>query len=401
METQANKVTTESSVTTTEETSVFLVVDGIPALKIADSGDAVVGGFEGPEKTLEIDFKPGVGHANGLREISRANIDLICDAAKCTILSVISNEHRDAYLLSESSLFIHKYHMLIKTCGTTTLLCCFPVLQKFAEELGMEVDWIAYSRKNFTFPGAQQFPHLSFEQEASYLDKLFDGVGSAYILGPMNADHWFVYNVDYMEQPSIPENGRRLDIMMFDMAPSVAKLFSKDATQSGKSDSELGQEVSDSTGISSLLPGAKLDSFMFDPCGYSANGLLFGSYITIHVTPEPECSYASFETNANLKSFSSLVKNVLQVFKPKRFVMTLFADEIARQDMTEDPFANKTIDVPGHGTYKMRSKSGTSFEEDYTFEMANFNLLEEGAISPGRKSLMKKPSRKYSDVVDG
>jgi S-adenosylmethionine decarboxylase len=380
--------------------SMFLVTEGVPTLEIGNSQeDSVEGGFEGPEKTLEIDFKPGVGHPNGLREIPRDKIDAILDAAKCTIISVISNAHGDAYLLSESSLFIHPYHMLIKTCGRTTLLCCYPILQKCAEELGMQVDWIAYSRKNFTFPKAQKFPHLSFEQEASYLDTLFNGVGSAYILGPMNADHWFVYNVDYMEPPYTGTE-RKLDIMMFDMAPAVAKMFTKDqAAQAGKSSAQLGKEVSDTSGISNLLPGVQLDSFMFDPCGYSANGIVFGSYITIHVTPEPECSYASFETNANLKSFNSLIKNVLQVFKPKRFVMTLFADEGALKEMTEDPFSNKTIDVPGFGSYKMRSKSGTSFEEDYTFEMGNYMLLEDGKTTPTRGSkLTRQASRKYSDI---
>lgn len=43
----------------------------------------------------------------------------------------------------------------------------------------------------------------------------------------------------------------------------------------------------------------------------------------MHVTPEPECSYASFETNTPLKSYDSLINNVLRVFKPKRFVLTM------------------------------------------------------------------------------
>ena len=81
--------------------------------------------------------------------------------------------------------------------------------------------------------------------------------------------------------------------------------------------------------------------------------------------------------------------------------MTLFADEGALEQMSERPFADTVIEVPGHGSFKMRSKSGTSFEEDYTFEMANYKLDTENPDSPPRAAhhrAGRKPSRKYSDV---
>lgn len=49
------------------------------------------------------------------------------------------------------------------------------------------------------------------------------------------------------------------------------------------------------SGISALLPGAQIDDFVFDPCGYSMNALRASTFSTIHVTPEDSCSYASFE----------------------------------------------------------------------------------------------------------
>ena len=58
-----------------------------------------------------------------------------------------------------------------------------------------------------------------------------------------------------------------------------------------------GIRVDQETGLAGLFPQAQLDSFLFTPCGYSANALQEGNYYTIHVTPEPVCSYASFETN--------------------------------------------------------------------------------------------------------
>ena len=90
--------------------------------------DYVPGCFEGPEKTMEVTFKPDVGMMNGLRCLNRDQLDTLCTQAKCTILSKISNSHLDAYVLSESSLFVYKHKFIMKTCGTTTLLRCLSTL---------------------------------------------------------------------------------------------------------------------------------------------------------------------------------------------------------------------------------------------------------------------------------
>ena len=55
--------------------------------------------------------------------------------------------------------------------------------------------------------------------------------------------------------------------------------------------------------------------------GYSLNALITNdSYATIHVTPEKDYSYASFETNADLElDTGDVLKKVLSTFQPKRF----------------------------------------------------------------------------------
>ena len=81
--------------------------------------------FEGTEKLLEIWFTKSNGKCtldNDLRNISRECLDYILDLVNCKILSSTRSRDLDSYVLSESSLFVSKNRLLIKTCGTTTLL---------------------------------------------------------------------------------------------------------------------------------------------------------------------------------------------------------------------------------------------------------------------------------------
>ncbi|XP_067118349.1 S-adenosylmethionine decarboxylase proenzyme-like [Centruroides vittatus] len=78
---------------------------------------------------------------------------------------------------------------------------------------------------------------------------------------------------------------------MQDLDQKIMKIFTKEVSASAK-------DATQKSGIDKLLPGVTIDDFLFNPCGYSMNGLLKGGYyITIHITPEPLCSYVSFETN--------------------------------------------------------------------------------------------------------
>jgi len=55
------------------------------------------------------------------------------------------------------------------------------------------------------------------------------------------------------------------------------------------------------------------------------NGLLpDGHYFTIHITPEPEFSYVSFETNVPSKQYKEIIHKVLRIFNPGKFTTTIF-----------------------------------------------------------------------------
>lgn len=319
------------------------------------------GQFEGPEKTLEVCFRtvdnqgPTVskpGERVGLRKLKRNQLDRICARARCTILSSVSNQYLDAYVLSESSLFVYPYMLVLKTCGTTTLLRCMALLIEFGRQLGLEIDWVGYSRKNFNFPGDQAFPHQSFHQELDYLYshrnicERLDGNG--YTLGPLTSDHWFVFVADHTIRSRALEydTDRVLNIMMFDIDEDVADIFLYDNYEKIEGESKedetmrISREQTMKSGINALCPGAIIDPRAFEPCGYSMNAILFRSYSTIHITPESGSSYVSFETNQKVSSYKSLISNVISTFRPKRFIMTLMADEAGLNQVNENPLTS-------------------------------------------------------------
>lgn len=387
----------------------------------------------------------------------------------CKVLSIIKSEHVDAYLLSESSMFVFPHKIILKTCGTTTLLLgLHRLLHIAANDAGFPFHnaksledikaaatpyRVFYSRKNFLFPDRQRGPHRGWKQEVRFLDDMFEG-GSAYMVGKMNGDHWYLYITspnttitpprtpdEDMAAPrpssmrtvkiptallssfqSVSENNsdETLEILMTDLDPGHAKQFylshasavanesvsaqaqqarpdapaglgnlssmdvgigptlsdrSHDAgldifgdvseqellgNQTREVDQRivtealtteghaLGTAVSDSCGLSdvyptSTYPDARIDAYLFSPCGFSANGVIpaplavehsqngeskAAHYFTVHVTPEPNCSFASFETNVpggqKGRCTADIIEHVVRIFQPGRFSVTLF-----------------------------------------------------------------------------
>ncbi|KAK7993469.1 hypothetical protein PG989_006850 [Apiospora arundinis] len=440
--------------------------------------------FEGPEKLLEVWFAPSADalphgvKPEGLKAVASDIWVPMLDEVHCKVLSTIKSEHIDAYLLSESSMFVFPHKLILKTCGTTTLLRGLNMLLRIAAvEAGfpfhnvksLEDEHVAatpyrvfYSRKNFLYPEKQPSPHRSWRQEVQFLDETFEH-GSAYMVGKMNGDHWYLYitSPQTNSPPRTPEDGQvppflptgwkiptglatafqgapesndeTLEILMTDLDPENAKQFYLDrvsavaraempkqvqeaqqvaeeslgdlsasvdtlkttstaashtdetfdvASLDSNSDGNgthtpmsemadinhateghvLGTVVSDACGLSGVYPkdkypDARIDAYMFDPCGFSANGVIPSPhnaedgeksthYFTVHVTPEPQCSYASFETNVpggqNGRETSEVIEHVVEIFKPGHFSVTLF--EAKGEDGAKGIARNKRLE---------------------------------------------------------
>lgn len=372
------------------------------------------------------------------------------DLVNCKVLSIVESPEVDAYLLSESSMFVFAHKVILKTCGTTTLLLglqamlqaaagagfpdnssvhkesCFADTCKFK---GEAVPYrVFYSRKNFLFPDRQIGPHRSWDDEVGLLDKTFKK-GAAYLVGKMNGDHWYLWimgpsgyesaqaNTKHIQMGVDNNDDETLEVLMTDLDVSNAKQFylsdavanaeKKFMAAANKSDLSgsiqslasqgvfdnadesaeegtatpntlpdeltteghaLGTVVSEGCGLSSVYhtdvyPDAMVDAYMFNPCGFSANGVVPAPksdapaegeptkaqthYWTVHVTPEPICSYASFETNVPAKQTGRETKEVIEhvvgIFKPGRFSVTLFEARAASANVDDVSAASAAI----------------------------------------------------------
>lgn len=470
-----------TNVLSTSESAPLLTINHDVTVDL-DSSNA----FEGPEKLLEVWFAPSPSalptgaSENGLMCVSSNTWEEMLQLVHCQVLSVVSSEHMDAYLLSESSMFVFPHKLILKTCGTTTLLLGLRRLLRIAaveagfpfhnvpdlkDESAMASPFrVFYSRKNFLFPDKQHGPHRSWNDEVKFLDSLFDG-GSAYLVGKMNGDHWYLYittpdteltpprtpnseksSISPTRPAKIPtglmssfpqiqageeHQDETLEILMTDLDTENAKQFylshasavareqataqahegKKAALESLGDDSEavaassvdslekndetfdvfdngsapdgqqtpmteddqltteghaLGTVVSDNCGLSGVYPSSKypdarIDAYLFSPCGFSANAVIpapvqadaevddevkkiagVAHYFTVHVTPEPNCSFASFETNVpggqNGRETSEIIEHVVDIFKPGRFIVTLFEAKSTGTLRTPDPY---------------------------------------------------------------
>ncbi|KAG8366515.1 hypothetical protein BUALT_Bualt17G0088000 [Buddleja alternifolia] len=287
-------------------------------------------GFEGFEKRLEISFfEPSIfsdPEGKGLRSLSKEQLDEILSPAECTIVASLSNKHVDSYVLSESSLFVYPYKIIIKTCGTTKLLRSIPPILKLAEGFSLPVQTVRYTRGSFIFPGAQSYPHRSFSEEVAVLDGYFGNLGSngskAYIMGsPDERQKWHIYSACAGPAEAL-DPVYTLEMCMTGLDREKASVFYKNETSSANL-------MTENSGIRKILPKSDICDFEFDPCGYSMNSIEAAAISTIHVTPEDGFSYASFEAagyDLKVVKLGLMIRRVLACFQPTEFSVSVHAD---------------------------------------------------------------------------
>ncbi len=230
--------------------------------------------FEGAEKKFELITREDTA---SLRS-SFALWEEVVGRADAQIVSTLRNEFCDAYLLSESSLFVFDHRAVMITCGQTRLVAAALFL---FEKIGLDsVDAFVYERKNEQQPDAQK---TDFQEDAAALDAVMPG--GRLFFGNRDGRNISLYHLKKAYTPSSGDT--TLELLMHRLPSDKKHIFSR---KNGWAASELGKR----TGIAEILPGFVIDSFLFDPMGYSLNAVNGSSYFTVHVTPQGPGSYASF-----------------------------------------------------------------------------------------------------------
>lgn len=306
--------------------------------------------FEGTEKRLELDF---VGSGD-LRTVDRSAWEEVVRLAATQILNMKSTDTFTSFLLSESSLIVYKDKVILKTCGQTVPLSSVSEIMTIASKVGLEKEWMSYSRKNFLAPNFQPELHQCHHREAELCRQVCDGVGNAYVLGPITGEHWVLYDADFLNPDCSSRGDLTVDIMMYGLPADVRQLFYTDLPEGSREGAEKMTRESGLSEVAAMIErDAEIDDYCFDTCGYSCNAHAGQSYFMVHVTPQEECSYASFETNFGTTfqaspqgdmsaPLNALVERVLAAFRPERLTMTCFADLGAVNALSGAPFRSAT-----------------------------------------------------------
>jgi S-adenosylmethionine decarboxylase len=267
--------------------------------------------FEGPEKKLEVVVTPGFAP---LRSLGDEAWRRIVESAGAQVISVLRTEHSDAYILSESSLFVFDDWFVLITCGQTTLVDAVPqILKSIPEE---SIAFLVYERKIEQFPEHQS---TTFRDDARRLQAMLPGRALRF-----GDDHGRHIQMFHTSRPYTPEkNDPTLEVLMHAIDEDVAEQFR--AARAGQDGA-----LATSSGIAGILPGFTTSEHVFNPPGYSLNAVKGEEYYAFHVTPQDTGSYVSFETNYDFRGqLGGLVGSIVELFRPRAVDVVAFLPEAA------------------------------------------------------------------------
>ena len=305
--------------------------------------------FEGTEKKLEIAVDT---EFPSLRSLPRQFWEDVVERSRAKVISVISNEKCDAYLLSESSLFVFDDFLTMITCGNTSLVEAALEITNTIPVSRMSQ--LFYERKNPIFP---QWQDSHFNDDVKRISEIVPG--KAFRFGDLSEHHICLFHMK-SDAEANPEDAT-LEILMHDIDDSAKKLFFH-------GDDRTLKDIKEKSDIARIFDGFEIDEYLFAPCGYSMNAIKDGSYYTFHVTPEDEGSYVSFETNNTFNEpLSKTIQRVVDIFRPKSYDVVCF-------QLEEVPEA-----LPGyHAKRKVRKR----LENGYEVSFFNFFKIDNSITSP-------------------
>ena len=249
--------------------------------------------YEGTEKRLQITTEE-----IDLLQFPESFWQEMLAQAGAFILSKIKNKQVNAYLLSESSLFIWQNKLLLITCGNTHLVKAALFFQK---KIGKEnISSLLFHRHQPYQPTLQK---SDFKQDYQLLKKQFQGK-TMHWSGKYQGDLFFFGEIkaEFTKCQQI--------LMLHGLSGSLAQRL-----QTGEISTE---QIEQALALTQFFPQLTVDQFSFKPKGYSLNAIFAGDYLTIHITPEKQSTYLSLESSFSAQQIQPYLTHLKTLFKAQQ-----------------------------------------------------------------------------------
>jgi len=196
----------------------------------------------------------------------------------------------------------------------------------------------------------------SFFEDVEKLKEVVDG--EAMRFGKIHSHHNLIFNLKRKYTPESTDT--TTELLMYDFKKEVSHFFTH------KADSK--EKVRNFMQLDKIMPGFEIDDYLFSPFGYSLNALRGEDYYTIHITPQEDSPYVSFETNLNMEAQRSKILNhFLEIFVPASFDIITF---------------NTSNDFDVKGVYSRSAQCNHKLVCGYDVEFDTFHKNEEQIESP-------------------
>ncbi|MFO1518308.1 MAG: hypothetical protein U1F57_01375 [bacterium] len=271
--------------------------------------------FQALEKRLEAYWEDS---SLALRGLSRTFWEEVVAKSRARVLSRFSGISCDAYLLSESSLFVWDRRIVMITCGRSELHRAFR--QITSESLSR-------------LPAVFSFETPLHDSEDERFFKNLPKTRSI-LLGNEGAPFFWASNGNL--------NSPRWKWTLEGLDESSQSFF---APETSKAKTSIFRKL----GWDSAISGALENEHAFDPMGYSLNLLKDERYAALHVTPEAPSSYASFEGNLTAEEIIPPLNSLLEKTLPRRIQLLSFTQEIEPFPLSLYRLEENTLHAPEEG----------------------------------------------------
>ncbi|QIR14349.1 adenosylmethionine decarboxylase [Shewanella aestuarii] len=309
--------------------------------------------FEGAEKKLELVIAQDCG---SLRLLPLLFWQEVLMLAKAEVLSSISNDDCDAYLLSESSLFVWNHRIVLITCGLSTLV---DAANELISRLGEHnVAYLCYQRKN---EFAAHLQSSSFIDDISILRQRVKG--TACRIGHLDSHHHYLFTTDLhtgLEANLSAIGDTCCELLMYHISGPVADYL--------RADNQTLVDIKKYLQLDELFTDFITDAHLFSPFGFSINGIKGKQYFTIHITPQEQSSYVSVETNIELSTYTiDIISYLVSILQPRSW------DIIGFNVQPNVPAAPQNLCL-GYCSYPI--------DKDYNVHFSHYQQLCPEALNP-------------------